>query len=72
MAIRGNIGSLAAAISEGKRAASRMNTGPVPNPAVLRIDQRNAVSNWDYVEESPLPFLWGSHKWGALDRKVAK
>lgn len=70
MAVRKNIGKITSAIESGIRAYNHIDFGPnIPNSI---NDIEGPMSDWTEQDMIPDKFIFGEHKWGRLDRKVAK
>jgi len=70
MAVRTNIGKVAAAISEGRRAFNATNFGPIV-PASIAANE-GIVSDFGVQTINPYLFIAGVHKWASTTLKVSK
>ena len=70
MPIRGNIGSIGAAIDEGRRAFDNVDYGPVMPVSIENIDGSSA--DWGIQVVDPNIFVMGIHKWASPTLKVTK
>jgi len=70
--VNSHIGDIGRAIEAGKRAASKLETGPIKTLAVMKSEQNRFIADWQTVPDDPTIFLFGLDKWGDPTRKVTK
>jgi hypothetical protein len=70
MAVRTDIGKIAAAIEAGKRAAERVNYGPIESSIVT--DNKVYFGDFQFEDVNQNIFLFGFHQWGDNVNKVFK
>ena len=72
MAIRGNIGKIASAIQEGRRAFESIDFGPDLPHAIESIDRGTISSDWQSQVIDPDIFIMGIHTWAHPTYRVTK
>lgn len=70
MVARTDMGKVAAAIEAGRRAAERVNYGPVESS--MTTDNKMIFGDFQFTDADQNVFLFGFHKWGDNVNKVFK
>jgi hypothetical protein len=73
MAVRNNIGKVAAAISAGIEAKNSIYTGPLSDPSVVSHRFNSMTTEWGEQHSTPSNgFIFGIHAWGSRTKRVTK
>lgn len=70
MAVRHDMGKVAAAIEAGKWAASNIDSGPIETSTIT--DNKVYYGDFQFEDVNNNVFLFGFHKWGDNVNKVYK
>lgn len=72
MALRGNIGKIASAIQEGRRAFENIDFGPEIPSSIESVDRGNIANDWQSQVIDFDIFIMGIHTWAHPTYRVTK
>ena len=66
-----DISKIVAAIEAGRRAAASVDYGPIKSSETSYMEQGRLLSDLNNIPSDNSLFLFGSHSWGNVNKKVS-